>query len=73
MSLLLLPPKIRMALLVGLAAFLVLTALLTIIPIRDELFVAADFWLLLITGGAVHIYVRASRPEPGRTRKGVRV
>lgn len=66
MSLALLPPKIRVALLVGLAAFLLLTALLTIIPIRDDWFVAVDFVLLLITGGAVDIYVRTKGigPEP---------
>ena len=70
MSLLLLPPKIRMALLAGLAAFLLLTALLAIFPIRDELFVAADFSVLLITGGVVQLYVRARgiEPEPTGTK-----
>lgn len=70
MSLLLLPPKIRMALLAGLAAFLLLTVLLAIFPIRDELFVAADFSVLLITGGVVQLYVRARGigPEPTGTK-----
>lgn len=70
MSVALLPPKIRAALLVGLAVFLVLTALLTIIPIRDEWFVAVDFVLLLITGGVVDVYVRTRgiRPKPADTK-----
>lgn len=59
MNLALLPPKFRMPLLVGIAVFLVLAALLTVIPIPDKWFDATVYGLLLITGGAVYVYVRA--------------
>lgn len=59
MSLALLPLKYRMPLLVGLATFLVLAALLTIIPIPDKWFDATVYGLLLITGSVVYVYVRA--------------